>query len=150
MPFTQFFFTLAAVVKKTVLLFCIAGVLFSCNKDENPKNSSDSELIGEWKLIETYVDPGGGGSFETVDAEKTITFHDDGTITSNGDLCSMSIEANNPTSGTFSVVDSTFTSPDCDTPIPDYDFRFEQNGNVLIIDYSPYPCLCSCRAKYIK
>ena len=137
-------------MKKLLLLSCIVGILFSCNKDDNLNNNSNSELIGDWKLIEIYVDTGSGGDFEPVDSEKTITFHNDGTITSNGDLCGMAIEADNPTAGTFSSADSTFNSPDCDTPIPDHDFRFEQDGNILIIDYSPYPCLCSCRAKYIK
>jgi hypothetical protein len=131
-------------MKKIVFTLFTVGILFSCNNESDP--NSNNELIGNWKLIEVLADPGGGsGTFSSVESEKTITFESDGTITSNGILCDMSINSDNPTSGTYSNPESTFNSSDCNNP--DYNFTFEQNESTLIINY---PCIEPCRAKYIK
>jgi hypothetical protein len=131
-------------MKKIVFLFSIIGLLSSCNNNDDL--SSNTDLVGEWKLIEVLADPGdGSGTFSAVESNKIIRFHPDGTITSNGSICSMSIEANNPTSGTYSITNSTFNSPDCDNS--DYDYQFEHKGNILIINY---PCIEPCKVKYTK
>lgn len=57
----------------------------------------------------------------------------------------MGINSGNPTSGTYSKSKWTFNSSDCDNP--EYDFTFEQNGNILIINY---PCIEPCKVKYKK
>ncbi|MDC1469754.1 hypothetical protein N8341_00920 [Flavobacteriaceae bacterium] len=57
----------------------------------------------------------------------------------------MSITSDNQTSGTYSNSEMSFSSANCNNP--DYDFTFEQNGNVLIINY---PCFEPCQAKYMK
>lgn len=134
-------------MKKYFFLLLTIGLLTSCSKDEeNPTNTTSTELTGKWKLIEVYLDPGdGSGTFEPVESEKRIIFHEDGTITSNGDLCRMSNEADNPTSGTYSLSDSTFTSADCDNP--DYSYEFEQSDDILIITY---PCIEPCQMKFEK
>lgn len=133
-------------MKRVFLIFLSLGVLFSCEKEENPVNEPENTLIGNWKLIETLADPGdGSGTFNTVQSNKIITFENDGIITSNGNLCDMSIDSDNATSGTYSITDMTFSSSDCSNP--DYHFTFEENGNILIIDY---PCIEPCRAKYEK
>ena len=132
------------IMKKIVFTLFTVGILFSCNKDDD--SNSNTELIGNWKLIEVLADPGdGSGTFFSVESEKTITFVSDGTITSNGNLCDMSIKSDIQTSGTYSNSESTFNSSDCNNP--DYNFTFEQNGNILIINY---PCFEPCQAKYIK
>ncbi|WP_324721558.1 lipocalin family protein [Salinimicrobium sp. HB62] len=131
-------------MKKIVFLFSIIGLLSSCNNNDDLRSNTD--LVGEWKLIEVLADPGdGSGTFSAVESNKIIRFHPDGTITSNGSICSMSIEANNPTSGTYSITNSTFNSPDCDNS--DYDYQFEHKGNILIINY---PCIEPCKVKYRK
>lgn len=131
-------------MKKIVFTLFTVGILFSCNKDDD--SNSNTELIGNWKLIEVLADPGdGSGTFFSVESEKTITFVSGGTITSNGNLCDMSIKSDIQTSGTYSNSESTFNSSDCNNP--DYNFTFEQNGNILIINY---PCFEPCQAKYIK
>ena len=132
------------IMKKIVFTLFTVGILFSCNKDDD--SNSNTELIGNWKLIEVLADPGdGSGTFFSVESEKTITFVSGGTITSNGNLCDMSIKSDIQTSGTYSNSESTFNSSDCNNP--DYNFTFEQNGNILIINY---PCFEPCQAKYIK
>ena len=131
-------------MKKIGLLLIAIGILFSCDSDDD--SNSNSELIGKWKLIEILADPGGGsGTFTAVDSDKIITFENNEIITSNGRLCDMSIQSGNPTSGNYSISDMTFNSSDCANP--DYDYTFEQNGNMLIIDY---PCFEPCKAKYQK
>lgn len=132
---------------KRVFLFClILGVLLSCDKKENQVNAPENTLIGNWKLIEVLADPGGGtATFNAVQSGKIITFENDEIITSNGNLCDMSINSDNATSGTYSITDMTFNSSNCSNP--DYEFTFEENGNILIINY---PCIEPCRAKYEK
>lgn len=131
-------------MKKQVFLFLVLGFLYSCDKDDD--KSTDKGLIGNWKLIEVLADPGdGSGTFTVVESNKIITFQQNGIITSNGTLCNMSLDANNPTSGTYSLTDMTFKSPDCNNP--DYKYQFKQNGNILIITY---PCFEACQAKYQK
>lgn len=132
------------MMKKFVFILVSVGILFSCDNDDN--SNTESDLIGEWKLIETLQDPGGGtGTFVAVDSDKIITFNSDGTLTSNGNLCTMSPSAENPTSGTYSMSNMTLNLEDCIDL--DYDFPFEQNGDILIINY---PCIEPCRAKYQK
>ncbi len=131
-------------MKKTALILATIGILFSCDKDDN--SNSKSELIGNWKLIEVLADPGdGSGTFSSVESDKIITFENNGIITSNGRLCDMSINSDNSTSGTYSISELSFNSSDCSNP--DYDYTFEQNGNILIINY---PCIEPCKAKYQK
>ena len=131
-------------MKKIILILATIGILFSCIKDD--ETNSNTELIGNWKLIEVLADPGdGSGTFSSVESDKIISFENNGIITSNGRLCDISISSDNPTTGTYSISDFTFSSSDC--PNPDYDYAFEQNGNILIISYS---CIEPCRAKYQK
>lgn len=130
-------------MKKTLCLLFAAGIFFSCNSSDSVENV---DLIGNWRLIEILADPGNGsGTFTSVISDKIITFENGGTITSNGNLCDMSINSDNQTSGTYSVTNMTFNSLDCH--MPNQDFSFEQNGNILIVNY---PCIEPCRAKFIK
>ncbi|MBO3097044.1 lipocalin family protein [Gelidibacter pelagius] len=131
-------------MKKLIFTLITAGILFSCNNDDDSNPNTD--LIGNWQLIEVLSDPGdGSGTFTSVESDKTITFKSGGIIASNGNLCDMGINSGNPTSGTYSTSKWTFNSPDCDNP--EYDFTFEQNGNILIINY---PCIEPCKVKYKK
>lgn len=131
-------------MKKLLFILLTVGILSSCNNDDD--SNSNTELIGNWKLTEVLLDPGdGSGTFNSVDSEKIITFENNGTITSNGNLCDMSIASDNSTSGTYSNSEMSFNSTDCNNP--DFDFTFEQNGNTLIINY---PCIEPCQAKFIK
>ena len=131
-------------MKKIIFLLGVIGLLISCNSDDDL--SPNTDLVGEWELIEVLADPGdGSGTFQAVESDKTIIFHQDGTITSNGTICNLSIQTNNPTSGTYSFTDSTFNSPDCNDS--EYEYQFEHNGNILIVFY---PCIEPCQAKYRK
>lgn len=131
-------------MRNLILSAITVTFLFSCNNDDD--SNSNTDLIGNWQLIEVLLDPGdGSGTFSPVESGKTITFKSGGIIASNGNLCDMGIVSNNPTSGNYSNSDSTFNSSDCDNP--EYNFTFEQNGSILIIHY---PCIEPCQVKYKK
>lgn len=131
-------------MKQLTLLLALIGLLSSCNSGDDL--SPNTNLVGDWKLVEVLADPGdGSGTFSAVESNKILRFHQDGTVTSNGSICSMSIEANNPTSGTYSLTSSTINSPDCDNP--DYNYQFELDGNTLIVIY---PCIEPCQVKFSK
>lgn len=131
-------------MKKLVFLFSLIGILFSCNSDDD--SSPNADLVGNWKITEVLADPGdGSGTFSPVESNKVITFHQDGKITSNGTLCDTSIETNSPSSGTYSLSESTFNTPNCGHP--EYEYQFEHNGKTLIIIY---PCFEACQVKYKK
>ena len=108
-------------MKKIVFILFAVGILFSCNNDDD--SNTNVELIGNWRLVEIYSDPGdGSGNFETVNSEKTIEFRNDGTLSANGELCVLNSDSNTPVNGTFSESDLTIDTPNCTT------LTFEQNG----------------------
>ena len=75
---------------QVTLLSLVVLLAVSCN-------SEDVELVNKWQLIEMLADPGdGSGGFEPVTSNKVIEFWDDGTITSNGSICTMSSSTNAP------------------------------------------------------
>jgi len=130
-------------MKKILFILLTVGILYSCDNDNF---NSDTELVGNWKLIEVLSDPGdGSGTFNSVESDKIITFENDGTITSNGNLCDLSITSDNQTSGTYSISEMTFTPANCNNL--ENDIPFNQNGNILIITYR---CIEGCAAKYKK
>ena len=132
------------IMKKLIFSLITVGILFSCNNDD--ASNSNTELTGNWKLIEVLLDPGdGSGTFSSIESEKIITFESGGIITSNGNLCDISNNTNNITSGNYSISEMIFNSSDCNNP--DYNYTFEQNENILIINY---PCIEPCQAKYKK
>lgn len=125
------------------ILFCIV-FLTACQ--ENNHTLPNAELIGNWTLVEVLSDPGdGSGVFVSVDSEKTMTFHSDGTLTSNGSLCDLSFMDLVPSSGVYSLIDSTYTTNDCG--LSDIKYSFEQQGNTLIVSY---PCIEACQSKFVK
>ena len=127
-----------------MLLFLIATTV-SCDRKEG--TGIDIELTEKWKLIEILSDPGGGsGTFSKVESRKTIEFHSDGRITSNGSICEMSTEADFPSEGTFSLADSTINVKDCGF-VPPFEPKFSYKDGFLFIYF---PCRESCIEKYEK
>jgi len=130
-------------MKKILLLSGLLFILISCSKDNT---DSETDLIGEWKLIEVNADPGdGSGTFQSVESDKVVVFLKNGTVTSNGTICHISTDSNNPTSGTYSLTDSTISSPDCVQT--EFEISFELINSKLILRY---PCIEGCQEKFIK
>jgi len=60
----------------------------ACKGDDD---TTDNEIVGVWKLIQISIDPGdGSGTFQDVETDKTIEFKADGTLISNGSICTVS------------------------------------------------------------
>jgi len=132
-------------MKKTILLLGLFVFMSSCSNDDSGVDTN-ADLIGEWKLIETNADPGdGSGTFQPVNSDKVVVFSINGTITSNGSICILSIDSNNPTSGTYSLSEFTISSSDCVEM--ERDVKFEIVNSKLIMRY---PCIEACEGKFTK
>lgn len=124
-------------MKKIFLLSILTLVFLSCDKNK-------TELIGTYKMTAQYIDPGdGSGDFEPVSSSRTIEFHSDGTVTSNGNLCDLSTDTDESTSGTYDTSDSTLTIQGCENNT----IRFSFDEGILILFY---PCIEACQVKYEK
>lgn len=130
-------------MKKIFIYIFLIGIIFSC-KDNDDTKAYDADLLGKWKLTETLSDPGdGSGTYKTVISEKIIHFHKDGTLSSNGSICDLSILSDTPSSGTYSYTKLTISAPDCYESV----LGFKLIGSTLIIYY---PCIEGCSAKFVK
>lgn len=126
-------------MKKGIIYLLFLAMLSSCNKS---KKDTKTGLVGKFKLTQMLADPGdGSGTFELVKSNKIIEFHDNGKVSSNGELCEMSIASDHSTTGTYSITDSSINSSRCTN------LRFEFIDNELIIHY---PCIEGCSAKFEK
>lgn len=126
-------------MKKALLLFIVTGFLLSCSKN-------NEELVGKWKLVELLADPGNGsGVFHPVSSNKVLEFYSDGTVKSNGAICLMDRASDTPSTGWYSLTDSTITGDDCKDA--SRKITFEHTGPKLILNY---PCIEPCRGKYRK
>ncbi|GGB65223.1 hypothetical protein GCM10007424_01440 [Flavobacterium suaedae] len=135
-------------MKKIVFLLTLLFLTVSCSDDDDNKTTpQQSTIIGTWQLVEVYFDPGdGSGDFTAVDSDKTITFNTDATVSSNGDLCTMEIEASTASSGTYSENDNTLNL-NCNFSEGTPQITYEINGSYLILNY---PCIEACQIKYSK
>ncbi len=125
---------------KILTISIIAMTLISCYKGKD----EELTMSGTWKLTEVLADPGdGSGTFNPVNSNKTLTFNSNGMVTSNGEICSMSVESNKSSTGTFTETNFTIQSSYC----PDITIGFKVIGNELILTY---PCIEPCRLKFIK
>ena len=70
-----------------IALLCLTTFSNCTTSDE------DQTIIGQWKLIQVLADPvDGSGVFRDFESNKTITFSNDGTFSSNQALCSSDSE----------------------------------------------------------
>lgn len=133
-------------MKKTLTLYLSIVFMFSCNSDDNQQNNINSDVVGNWKLIEVYADPGdGSGDFVPVESEKTITFTTNGTMSSNANLCLVFSDPGETSIGTYSESDTSITITDCEiSPVTAY---YEIATTNLIVSYF---CIEGCQEKYEK
>ena len=93
-------------MKKSILFLLGIALLLSCSNDDQ----NNSELIGNWKLIEILADPGdGSGTFQAVESTKTIEFKNNGTVITNSSLCDPYSEEI-ILSGSYNLNDKTITT----------------------------------------
>jgi hypothetical protein len=130
-------------MKKSIYLLILLGILFSCNKNDN-ETTTNSALVGSWKLTAILADPGNGnGIFNPVISNKTIVFDNNGNLSSNGTICDMSTDSNTSSTGNYIEANTSIISSSCQN----LTIKYELSGNTLILNY---PCIEPCKAKYIK
>ncbi|NND78198.1 MAG: hypothetical protein HKN39_08445 [Flavobacteriales bacterium] len=133
-------------MKNVFILITLSIILTGCEDDNFVPENEIPELIGEWKLIQVYNDPGdGSGDFVDVFQGKTVTFFEDSTLISNGSLCNNSSTFNEDSSGTYDPGDMIIF-PDSCVVQPPLGHSYELGRNLII----SYPCDEPCQAKYEK
>ncbi len=136
-------------VKYFFSLFATAILLFSCSEDDNNEANEANSVVGTWRMVARNLDPGdGSGEFTPVTSNKTITFESDGTVTSNGNLCSFSVDSDTPTSGTYSVEEGKIYPTDCD-----FTFGFSDDLTFELVDgemITSVLCFEPCEVKYVR
>lgn len=127
-----------------ILLTLSITCIFSC-KDANPDTGTQSEMIGDWKLIETLQDPGdGSGVFEATDSDLTLTISSDNVVKANGILCGLQ-ESDTMLTGQFDKVESIITAT-CDGGELRHSVVLDEQQLII----SNLSCREPCRAKLRK
>ena len=133
-------------MKKFLIL--LAGIVFvvACNNDDdNGPAGTDASVVGEWTLTEILADPGdGSGTFQPVVSSKSLTFSATGEVTSSGNICSMFIVGNEPTSGLYSEEDHSITAT-CGITYP-ITYEIDAEDNLIL----SHPCIEACQEKYVR
>ncbi|WP_460218452.1 hypothetical protein [Psychroserpens sp. MEBiC05023] len=133
-------------MKKIVLLGFMCLCLLSCNNDDKTNDPQLSDIVGTWKLIEYYADPGDGNvNFIPIESDKIIVFNSDGTLSSNANLCQVFAEIGQASNGTYSELDLAYTILSC--PNQPYNGSYQVVDSKLIIEYL---CIEACQEKYVK
>ena len=129
---------------KKLFLLALLPFAMACEKPNvSPVDPHAGLSHGKYQLIEQLISPGGPAVFEPVVSEKTLEFFANGTVESNGNLCQMTTEANDPTFGTWSQQDRMLVPDDCAFPGFSMGLMVE-NGDVIVA----YPCIEPCWQKF--
>lgn len=133
----------------TITLLTLFSLFSGCEKD---KITSTTGIVGEWKLAEELIsgaiifgEP--PADFEPVQSDKTISFTATGMFFSNGEMCTMSNQASNPSDGMFYEALLTIEPEGCQFASPTSGITYQLDGDTLIIIY---PCYESCVQKYYR
>jgi hypothetical protein len=129
-------------VKIFPLLILAVGLVSSCNENEEVR--TNTILSQKWKLAAVLYDPGdGSGVFQPTSSDKTLTFFNDSTVSSNGSLCNASENTDAPSTGRYNATTKTITPTSCNA---DRAILYSMSDTVLILYY---PCIELCAEKYV-
>lgn len=130
-------------------------ILTGCSSDDN-KPKDETGILGKWKLIEQYLDPGdGSGDFQSIESGRTIEFFSNGTVEINGELCFISSEVGDKETGTYMITgsneaDTTFDGEiipnTCSSRSAKVYFDLPLSGNLILW----YQCIEGCGQKFEK
>lgn len=131
-------------MKKLLLFLYVLTALCSCSSN-TVEEVTDNPMVGTWKLVEIYSDPGdGSGTFLPVESDKTLNFDSKGGFVCAGTLCNPSWESVGTSKGTYSVSEQTIRPDNCENPT---ELPYELDGNYLIISFF---CIEGCGEKYLR
>ncbi|GAA4896737.1 hypothetical protein GCM10023311_21860 [Flaviramulus aquimarinus] len=138
---------------KRGITILIAIFFLNCTSDDS-KSIDKTGLIGTWKLIEQFADPGdGSGAFQPIESDRVIEFFSNGTLTVNSTLCfrDNTIIPNQSASGTYVFAsESEFNTGDimpndCNSELNRITFEIEDSKLILW-----YLCVEGCGEKFEK
>ena len=127
------------------LLIALFGIviLLNCSNDDD----NNTGILGQWKLAQILADPGdGSGVFTDIDSNKTIIFFEDGTFSSNGNLCFFNSLTQITTEGTFSLENEEIIPISCDS-FAQIILDFKLEGGLMTVYYQ---CIEACAERYVK
>lgn len=128
-------------MKSIILILSMLLSLTSCSDDDVKPQEND--ILGTWKLIETYGSDGGSNpQWTAVNNGYTYTFNNDGTLISDRFTCngSYSLLSQNQVTISFDCADSQFNLV--------YNFTFKNQYLILTPNLSN--CDEGCGDKYEK
>ncbi len=132
-------------MKKFIILFSIVLLATGCSKSNENLEVTQENLIGTWKLIQAYNDPGdGSGDFEDVQDGYSFTLNEDGTF--------ISERLAECATGTYTINNSKLVfNYNCDDFTEEYVDIIRFSGNNLISSpIQPYACIEGCERKFSK
>lgn len=134
------------------ILMIVGAILLlaSCTKEESisqppePNNPANGNIASQWLLEAQLSDPGdGSGVYHPVSSAKRLTFYTDGTVSTNGPLCSMFSEVGGTSTGTYNANDGLIQPSDCGNLA--LELSYSINGGLLELIY---PCIEPCKQRY--
>ena len=137
-------------MKQILILFSLTIGLTGCSK-ESKTNNIDSQLTGNWKLVEVFGEEGAGGTWASVEDGYTYTFKSNGSFESTRfDDCTLGnfiFEDDNILSLNFSCEDFT-------TGLENQEGKLVENAviesNFLILTPIYLNCAEGCDYKFEK
>ncbi len=140
---------------KNCLIILFTLTLISCSSN-NDSTEGNKKLIGKWKLIEQYSDPGdGSGTFQPISSERIIEFFSNDTVEVNGELCFMASNVSDKESGTYNLItdsgadtqyDGEIIPNICSSRSAKVYFDLPVSGNLILW----YLCIEGCGQKFKK
>ena len=134
-------------MKNLLCLILLSILAIACgDKEQDDLFFNEGDIVGNWRLIETLLDPGdGSGVYKPSTLNVNLEIFDDGSVLSNGMLCGLGESVNGQVQhGQFYVEDSLITSS-CDS-LP-YSLGVNHIDTILILSY---PCIEPCLVKFEK
>jgi len=133
-------------IMRILIFFTLALFSLGCSdKEELPVRS---DIVGKWKLIEFYADPGNGsGKFTSIKSNKTLEFSSNGDFSvKNGSMCNLDLSSNESRISTYAI-DSTDVKDNFRLKIKDCSLELycSVQGDILTIYF---PCIEGCGEKY--
>ena len=121
---------------KNLAILLLALILLSSCEENISEISSGPGIVGTYQLTAQLFDPGdGSGTFEAVKSNNTLQFMENGSVTSNWNMCRATSSFASMT-GTYTETEIQVDGPDCGS----LRYKFEL-GEVIIILECTEPCM---------
>jgi hypothetical protein len=130
-----------------IIALGIFVTIVSCKKNNNAEGPYNDSIIGKWKIIEVYADPGdGSGKFRKTDSKKSLEITSDSIFVKNGNVCNININTQREEKSSY-VILSNNTRQVLKADICSTDLNIKVEKGILTIYYS---CIEGCGEKFVR